>query len=1134
MQTSLSLDQSVPLNPMFSAGEALPAGFRLQRFEALNWGTFHQRPWSLALAGETALLTGDNGSGKSTLVDGMLTLLVSNARRSYNLASSAAGKKKERDEKSYVQGAYGRTRSEEAYGSKTKLLREKDELSVLLAHFKDSAAQKSVTLAQVLWMENGGIRKFFVIADTKLTIADHFSQVTSISELKKRLQVDNVETFDQFSHYSLAFRKRLGFQSEQALDLFNQTVSIKEIGGLNDFVRNHMLEKVDVQTKIQELQESYENLTLSHTAIQKARKQLEALEPLTKAAKRYTKLELEVAALLRFQLAAPVFFAERKLDLLMDELKVVEENLLQAQHRTAAGDRLLETLQTQAKELEFALKQNEAGQRLQALTDKIAQQQKSVDAKKQQAKEYDHLAVKLDLLEYSDQGSFYAARTKGEAIQQEIDEALQTLETKRDEQKVRESELQKQQHELSSELISLRSRKSQIPTRNLEIRDRLTQALSLNSSELPFIGELLQVRAEEKAWEGAIERRLRGFGLCILVPQAHYQAVNTYVNKTHLQGRVVYYRVASVEPSPTQRSAEPGRIPHKLRIKPDSEIFSQWLKDRLAQQFNYVCCDSIGQFQRETRAITPTGLIKHGGERHEKDDRSKLGDRSQYILGWDNANKIKALEADLQQVEVGISHVSGQIRTIERQQKKKRQQGDELRDFMKIANYAEIDWRAAERDRLDLEKQKQDLEATSNQLKQLKQQLQATQTEIAEAKSHRDLSLRESQTLADDQRRNKEEQARCKAMLQADKPDSKSSAKPDTKAFEASMATALKQCALTLKTISDDESNLKENIQEQLTKKREQLNSAQNAIEKCMLSFKNDFPESTLELGTTRDYLDEYLALKAQIEQDDLPQHEKRFKQMMDDKIVTAILIFKSGLEQHEEAIKIAIDNINASLQQIDYTDSTYIALRYDSTRNREIRDFKEDLKICIGDVARQSAEDHEQRFQDIRTRLIEKFKSGDRWTKLVTDVRNWLDFSVSERYRADNTEKEHHTDSSGKSGGQKVKLAYTILASAIAYQFGLNHAVEPESSKSFRFVVIDEAFSKSDDSNARYAMELFKNLQLQLLVITPKDKINVIESYISSIHLASNSAEGNYSRVDPISIEKYRQKRQQALVTES
>ena len=32
----------------------------------------------------------------------------------------------------------------------------------------------------------------------------------------------------------------------------------------------------------------------------------------------------------------------------------------------------------------------------------------------------------------------------------------------------------------------------------------------------------------------------------------------------------------------------------------------------------------------------------------------------------------------------------------------------------------------------------------------------------------------------------------------------------------------------------------------------------------------------------------------------------------------------------------------------------------------------------------------------------------------------------------------EHFTDSGGKSGGQKEKLAYTILAAALAFQFGL------------------------------------------------------------------------------------------------
>ncbi len=46
--------------------------------------------------------------------------------------------------------------------------------------------------------------------------------------------------------------------------------------------------------------------------------------------------------------------------------------------------------------------------------------------------------------------------------------------------------------------------------------------------------------------------------------------------------------------------------------------------------------------------------------------------------------------------------------------------------------------------------------------------------------------------------------------------------------------------------------------------------------------------------------------------------------------------------------------------------------------------------------------------------------------------------FSASERWRADDAEHEHYSDSGGKSGGQREKLAYTILAASLAYQFGL------------------------------------------------------------------------------------------------
>jgi uncharacterized protein YPO0396 len=68
---------------------------------------------------------------------------------------------------------------------------------------------------------------------------------------------------------------------------------------------------------------------------------------------------------------------------------------------------------------------------------------------------------------------------------------------------------------------------------------------------------------------------------------------------------------------------------------------------------------------------------------------------------------------------------------------------------------------------------------------------------------------------------------------------------------------------------------------------------------------------------------------------------------------------------------------------------------------------------------------------------------------------------------------------------------------------------------RSFRFVVIDEAFSKLDDDNARYAMKLFEQFGLQLLVVTPMQQLAyVIESYVQAYHVVVNNDEGSYSRL--------------------
>ena len=147
--------------------------------------------------------------------------------------------------------------------------------------------------------------------------------------------------------------------------------------------------------------------------------------------------------------------------------------------------------------------------------------------------------------------------------------------------------------------------------------------------------------------------------------------------------------------------------------------------------------------------------------------------------------------------------------------------------------------------------------------------------------------------------------------------------------------------------------------------------------------------------------------------------------------------------------------------------------------------------------------------------------------------MRNWFTFSASEKWTETGEEFEHFTDSGGKSGGQKEKLAYTILAAALAFQFGLasgqgtgrSAGKKAHSGRSFRFVVIDEAFGRGSDESARYGLELFQRMKLQLLIVTPLQKIHVIEPFVSHVGFVANT-NGDDSQLRNMTIQEYRDER--------
>ncbi|MGZ8319554.1 MAG: ATP-binding protein [Telluria sp.] len=1118
-------DAATPMLEFHDAGER--AGFRLHHFEVFNWGTFHERVWRLHPGGDNILLTGDIGSGKSTLVDAVTTLLVPANKISYNKAAGAEAR--ERSLRTYVTGHYKSERGESGLAARAVALRDHNSYSVILGVFHNEGFDQTITLAQVFWLKDarGQPERFYVVADGALSIAEHFAGFGSdIAQLRKRLRaMPGVALHDSFLSYGDAFRRRFGIATEQAMDLFHQTVSMKSVGNLTDFVRDHMLEAFPVEARINALIAHFDDLNRAHEAVLKAKAQIGQLTPLVADGVRYRELLGQVDQLRGCREALRPWFAELKGAMLEKRMALLQAELDKLDERL---------LRLQADKRRHALRRDEitqaiaasGGNRIEQIKAEIAREQEGRDVRMRRAAQYDALAAKVGLHGAADGATFEANRraigSGHDACVARRDDSQNRL----TEAGVTVRELGRQHGELTAELESLRSRRSNIPSQMMALRDTLCEAIGIGAAVLPFIGELIQVREDERAWEGAAERLLHNFGLSMLVPEAHYAAVAAWADRTHLGSRLVYYRVRG-STAAAQQGLHPDSLVRKLSIKPDS-AFYEWLEAELARRFDYACCDTLEQFRREKRAISRNGQIKAGGERHEKDDRHRIDDRSRFVLGWSNEAKIAALAKQERDISTRVLAQRAQIKTLKENVEAQNELLGHWSQLALFDQFEDMNWQplVAAIDRLEQERAA--LEASSDVLRTLQQQL----ADLAAAQDTSETELYEANRLHATKVEKLEQatsaQVACMTLLDATPEAARGLYFP---LLEQMRAEALGEHTLTVESADNREKDMRDFLQGRIDAEQKKIDRLRDGIIRAMQNYVEAWPLDTREVDVSVESAGEFANMLAALQADDLPRFAGRFKELLNENTIREIAGFQSQLKREREDIRDRIDVINKSLQAIDYNPNRYIALEAQPSIDAELRDFQQDLRSCTEGALTGSADEEysEAKFLQVK-RIIERFRGRDgsaemdrRWTRKVTDVRNWFVFSASERWREDDREHEHYTDAGGKSGGQKEKLAYTVLAASLAYQFGLEWGATR--SRSFRFVVIDEAFGRGSDESARYGLELFKRMNLQLLIVTPLQKIHIIEPYVAGLGFV-HSEEGRQSMLRYLSIEEYRAER--------
>ncbi|WP_162251586.1 MULTISPECIES: ATP-binding protein [unclassified Nocardioides] len=1098
-------------------------GVRLAEFQILNWGTFDGQVARLPMYGQNALLTGQVGSGKSTIVDAVTTLFAQASRVTFNRAAGAESR--ERTVTSYVLGHHRNTYDEITGTQKPEALRTpKTAFSVILARFTGvpTSATNTCTAGVIYWFSDGASvpNRFYFTSPAAIDIADHLIGHRTMRDVRAALRDLDAKVEDTFTNYARNLCRALG-TSRPAFDLLVQTISMKQVGNLTEFVRDHMLEASDVDELITRILAHYADLVRSHELVQDARRQLDKLAPVVEHANRFDRADERITLQSAALRAVPQVVAGRRIDLLTMEIGVLDEELPKLDHSLIRLAKELQKREGEYLQLEIAVA-NEGGAELSEAEHGISNAKARLTSTRIAAAEMQELAATASV-QAPETAADHPAFTR--LLTQHL-EQLTVDEVAANEQvfsaRTNRDHAQQDVEALERELQQTGTRPSNVPEAEDRIRERVAQGVGIDPAELPFIAELVMVAPEHAAWELAAERLVRGFALSMLVPTEHYPAVASWVDENNLRGKLDYYPVADDVRTP--RPAAEGTIAACLRVRPDHWM-AAWVAGELARRFTHLLLEDPTQLRTHSRAVTVAGQIKER-DRHTKDDRG-TGRRS-YVLGWDTAARRDAIIEDLAVKKPQLGELDAELGERHNRARSLRERQYATKQLTaRFSDPDTIDVASAVRALVEAEQLLADLKEMAKDLAALTDRRDKA-LELVDALKEREGRLRDRRGGA------RERRSQYQRQLDAAHAEMTGALRVAlTDEVQVALDEALARAGQEPAQVVDVQAwatKLTADIQGRIDSATATRERSGRDLVGAMKDFAGLWEALVTELDPTQVVSrDGFRELKDRIENDDLPRFEKNFREQLETNAIHELVAFAKFLEREEKSMTGRIETINQALNDIDYHPGTYIRLEPDPTPDPTVREFRGQLRnITQGALLGDDDTYAETRFLLVKD-LLDRFAGREgsttqdkAWTDRVTDVRNWFTFAAAERRRGDGDALvEHYTDSGGKSGGQKEKLAYTVLAAALSYQYGLASG----NRDAFRFVMIDEAFGRGSDESTRFGLELFTRLGLQLMVVTPLQKIEAIEPHVKAVGYVR--AGDPRSRLLSLTIEELRKKRE-------
>ncbi|MEU8802677.1 SbcC/MukB-like Walker B domain-containing protein [Spirillospora sp. NPDC048819] len=1091
----------------------IPAASRGQQWVArdlqlVNWGGYDGYHRVRFAPGAT-LFSGGSGSGKSTLMDSYIALLMPHTTP-FNGASNGGvvGRPRGKDQRNILSYTRGKLDESRADGeTRSRVLRgdARDTWSAIAMTWADPSG--AVFTALRAWYVPSSARTLDDVVVVRAARDDAYDLRELDGPAGSRLAraavtATGLTCFDTDRDFTARLHTTLGIgaagDGHKAVGLLGRIQAGQQITTVDALYKTMVLEEPSTLATADEVVQQFDELSGTRDRMISARRQVRALTPIRDhrraidgAVARLRVIEA-VGSFTDPASPAALWRHERRLDL----LRVAEQDLTERRRRaeqqvaeTAAAigvaesrrEALLETLRASGGDrLETALREIRNVER------RLADVERG--------------RVRLDRA----LGAIGATVSTGEDFAALVEAAHRALADSQA-RKTAQNEFAKAAGEAAAaerELAGLRderaaakARRGNIPADLHTARDRLAGAAGLTPDDLPFVGELIEVRTEFEPWREAFNLALGGFATRMLIDVGRLNAFREAINAVKLPRRIQFEGVR------TGMHDEIGlndkKLPGRLDYRPSP--FTAWLKSELVRGFDFVCVETPKLLMQHSKALTITGQMSQGSRgAHGGHGRANL-------LGFSNTRLLADLDTRIGHARERYDDAVAREAEAERTLNSFEERRTAYQAVTELSwEQVDVESVAAERKRwteviTEVREGNPEIDRLQREADDLKQEVKDLTERVGGQKRELDGLEKDWESIVD------EVDGAQRALDTAAATGTEVSA--EHREYLAGLFDAAPDGAdpaAALKEFDAAHRRGFERMRADRTSSEEEIGRSRKALQDTFSTFVERWPNPNLGTDPDASYRD-FDRLLTDLETSGLHELETEWRDSLLKLSGNDLTSLDSELAAAVREIRDRIDPVNRILAELPFADDRH-RLRIDPQEShsavrarfrKELRDVRAVIDKAVTDADRERAYHRMARVIDHIRRTAPDFAD-------LIDVRNHVRISAEKCDLAG----EHvavYDHIGEKSGGESQELVAFIVGAALRYQLGDAGAERPR----YAPVFLDEALIKADAHFTGRAIGAWRGLGFQLVISAPNDKHSAIEPHVDAEYVILKSTEG-------------------------